>query len=305
MRTRTLFTGLFAIALLAAGCAAPGDASDVTAELNGAPEPAPPGAHGFLRREYAKHQKQSSPDMTFHGGTVMHAAKALAIFWGSEWTTASFAGDKISGIDSFFTGVDGSHFADTSDEYGDSAGNVTSNTPYLGHVIDSSAAPKRALRTSQAVDEACAQTGNNPDPDAIYFLFTSTGAGHVNYCAWHSWGNCANGAPVQVAYMPNIDGIAGCDPQDTYNTGHSQGLAALANVTSHEWSEARTDPRGDGWYDGGGEENGDKCAWSFDAPVTLKNGSTWKLQGEWSNAAYDAGTGYPNLDGQNGCLQGN
>src|SRR5437016_7209550 len=38
---------------------------------------------------------------------------------------------------------------------------------------------------------------------------------------------------IQVAYMPNLDGIAGCDPGDT-STGHSAGLAALGNVTSHE-----------------------------------------------------------------------
>jgi hypothetical protein len=30
----------------------------------------------------------------------------------------------------------------------------------------------------------------------------------------------------------------------------------------------------------------------------------WKIQGEWSNAAYNAGTGYPNSAGQNGCLGG-
>src|SRR5262249_22293924 len=137
---------------------------------------------------------------------------------------------------------------------------------------------------------------------AVYFIYTSTGAGHVSYCAWHSWGSCSNGAPVQVAYMPNITGIAGCDPGDT-STGHSQGLAALANVTSHELSEAITDPRGGGWFDSSNGENGDKCAWSFHGLATLKNNTKWLLQMEWSNAAYDAGTGYNNRSGQPGCLQ--
>src|SRR5207253_7689990 len=138
---------------------------------------------------------------------------------------------------------------------------------YGGKTIDATEPPSRALTTSQAVSEACKISGNNPDTSAVYFIYTSTGAGHVNYCAWHSWGNCSNGAPVQVAYMPNIDGVAGCDPQDTFNTGHSQGLAALANVTSHELQEAITDPRGAGWFDSSGAENGDKCAWAFVAPV--------------------------------------
>ena len=38
--------------------------------------------------------------------------------------------------------------------------------------------------------------------------------------------------------------------------------------------------------------------------ITLSNGSQWKVQGEWSNNAYNAGTGYPNRSGQNGCLGG-
>jgi hypothetical protein len=241
--------------------------------------------------------------MTFHNGAVLTASKTMAIFWGPQWTNASFAGDKISGLDSFFSGFGGSNFAGTTTEYYGSNGQVTRSSAYLGHSIDTTNPPSNALSTSQAVSEACKIAGNNPDPSALYLIYTSTGAGNVNYCAWHSWGTCSGSKPIQVAYMPNIDGIAGCDPGDTWTT-HSQGLAAVANVTSHELAETITDPRGAGWYDSSGAENGDKCAWAFQGPVTLTNSSVWKLQMEWSNAAYTAGTGYPNLSGQKGCLQG-
>jgi hypothetical protein len=250
----------------------------------------------------AKGGGSGSADMTFHGGTVLTANKTQAIFWGSQWTSASFAGDKITGLDSFFGGFGGSNYAGTSTEYTGTNGQVTKTSTYLGHVIDSSAAPSKAISVSTAVAEACKITGNNPDPNALYLIYTSTGAGHVSYCAWHSYGNCSNGAPLQVAYMPNLDGIAGCDPQDTW-TSHSQGLAALANVTAHELSETITDPRNGGWYDSSGGENGDKCSWVFAGAVTLKT-TQWKLQMEWSNKAFDANTGLPNRSGQNGCLQG-
>ncbi len=71
-------------------------------------------------------------------------------------------------------------------------------------------------------------------------------------------------------------------------------------------SEARTDPAAPGaWYDSQGQENGDKCAWTFGGPFAIfTNGTHWKLQGEWSNKAYTTGTGYPNNTGQNGCLGG-
>ena len=237
-----------------------------------------------------------SPLMTSHGGTVLTTNKTEAIFWGPSW--AGYSGDKITGLDSFFSGFGGSIYAQASTEYSGTNGQVTSSSTYLGHVIDTTPAPRRALTTSGAVAEACSITNNNPDPNALYLIYTETGAGHVNYCAWHSWGACSNGAPVQVAYMPNIDGLAGCDPGDSF-TGHSQGLSAVANVTAHELSEAITDPRGAGWFDAAGAENGDKCAWQFNGVTSFSNGSQWYLQGEWSNAAYTAQTGYGT---QKGCL---
>jgi hypothetical protein len=86
---------------------------------------------------------------------------------------------------------------------------------------------------------------------------------------------------------------------------HSQGLAALANVTGHELSEARTDPRAAGWYDASGAENSDKCAWAFGTPlIRFSHNSEWKIQGNWSNAAYTGNAGYLNRSGQPGCLDG-
>jgi hypothetical protein len=241
----------------------------------------------------------SSPLMTFHAGTLLTANKTEAIFWGSQWSNASFAGDKISGLDSFFQGFGGSHYANSSTEYTGTNGQVTNSSTYLGHAFDTSSPPSKALTVSGAVAEGCKVTNNNPDPSALYLIYTDVGAGHVSYCAWHSYGACSNGALIQVAYMPDLDGLSGCNPQDTETT-HSEGLAALANVTAHELSETITDPRNGGWYDGSGGENGDKCAWSFQGPVTLTDGSVWKLQGLWSNAAYTAGTGYANTSGQRG-----
>jgi len=263
--------------------------------LNGAPE------HVHHMKGFAGRggHHGSSPLMTSHGGTVLTANKTSAIFWGTSW--AGYTGDKITGLDSFFQGFGGTAYAQASTEYSGTNGQVTASSTYLGHTFDNTAAPSKALTPTSAVAEACKITGNNPDASALYLIYTDTGAGQVNYCAWHSWGTCSNGALIQVAYMPNIDGLAGCDPGDTWTT-HSQGLSAVANVTAHELSEAITDPRGAGWFDSSGAENGDKCAWVFPSPVTFSNGSTWKLQPEWSNAAYTAGTGYPNSSGQKGCL---
>jgi len=38
--------------------------------------------------------------------------------------------------------------------------------------------------------------------------------------------------------------------------------------------------------------------------LTFSNQSKWKIQGNWSNAAYTNKTGYPNASGQIGCIDG-
>jgi hypothetical protein len=241
-----------------------------------------------------------SPDMTWGGGPVLPTSATAAIFWGTTWAT--YSGDKFSGVDSWYQGFGGSNYAATSTEYSGSNGQVTTGSSYAGHQVDTSAAPSHAPKTSAILAEVCSHI-SNPQTNGYYAVYVDTPRGHAGYCAWHSWGQCS-GVNVQFAFFFNLDGDAGCDPQDASGL-HSQGLAALANVSGHELSEAMTDPRGTGWTDSSGAENGDKCAWTFGAPlVTFKNNSQWKIQGEWSNHAFDTNTGYPNRSGQNGCLSG-
>ena len=254
-------------------------------------------------REAKTVRPRSSPNMTYHGGQIVPSANAEAIFWGTSWP--GYTGDKISGMDTWYKGFSNSNYAQTSDEYTSSNGQVGPIVNYGGHVIDSSASAGGG-NTSVILNEVC-KAIKNPDPsgNGYYPVYTDTPRGNAQYCAWHSHGTC-NGIPVQFAFFFKLDGDAGCDPQDTSGL-HSQGLAALANVSGHELSEARSDPATPGaWYDSSGAENGDKCAWTFGAPlVTFSNGTQWKIQGEWSNAAYTAGSGYPNSSGQKGCLAGN
>jgi hypothetical protein len=156
--------------------------------------------------------------------------------------------------------------------------------------------------TSPILDVACRNL-TNLMTDGYYPVYVDAPRGHAGFCAWHSTGTC-NGVQIQFAFFFDLDGDAGCDPQDT-SGHHSQGLAAVANVSGHELSETLTDQHLNAWTDASGAENSDKCAWSFGTPfLTFSNGSQWKVQGNWSNAAFNAGTGFANSSGQNGCLDG-
>ena len=258
----------------------------------------------MLGIHWAKGQKPAqsgggSPDMTLHGGEIMTNVSAQAIFWGTSWISSP--GDKITEMDLWYEGFGSSNYAGTSDEYtGVSGDQVSSTVSYGGHVVDTTKASGGGS-TSAILAEVCKMIPS-PATNGYYPVYTDLPR-KGNYCAYHSWGSCG-GTNVQFAFFWKLDGDAGCDPQSTITT-YSQGAAALANVSGHELSEARTDPRGAGWFDSGGAENGDKCNWAFNAPyVTFKNGTKWKIQGEWSNNAYNTGTGFANNSGQKGCLQG-
>jgi hypothetical protein len=259
-------------------------------------------ARGSAPPDASVGQARRSANMTFHGGKILPIVNATAIFWGTSW--ANYSGDKMTGLDGWYHGYSISNYAKTVDEYTGTNGQVGPVISYSGHLVDTSKAVGGGS-TSAILAEVCKLiTSPDPSGDGYYPVYTDVSRGNAGYCAWHSAGTCG-GKLVQFAFFFNLDGDAGCDPGSTVS-GHSQGLAALANVSAHELSEARSDPASPGaWYDARGAENGDKCAWTFNVPfVTFANGSAWKLQGEWSNAAYTAGTGYPNSSGQRGCVDG-
>lgn len=244
--------------------------------------------------------------MTYHGGKVMPTANIQPIFWGTSW--GSYAGDKITGIQSWYAGYSNSGYAQTSTEYS----NGSPGTVFVGAQTTTGATVVDPTPASSGTNAVLAEVGRaitNPDTsgNGYYPVYTDLPRGSANYCAWHSSGT-VNGVLVQFAFFWKLDGDPGCDPQSTLvGPGQSQGLAAIANVTGHELAEAMTDPASPGaWYDSAGSENGDKCAWTYGGLfVTFSNGTQWKIQGEWSNAAYQSPTlGYKNSAGQKGCLGG-
>ena len=245
-----------------------------------------------------------SYNLVRHGGPINKAPVVKLIFWGSSWATAP--GDKIYGMDLFYKGWTGSSYSKISTQYSGPNGPVSGSISYGGYVIDSST-PTTATDTGTILSEVCARI---PNPDAAgngyYVVYTERPRGAAGYCGWHSYGYCGT-VLVQFAFLFNMDNDSGCGgttsasliPDNagagwTMNAGKmSAGAHALAGVSAHELTEMITDPRLDAWYDSTGAENADKCAWTFPPSNTLfANGITWRIQGDWSNAAALAGTGY-------------
>jgi hypothetical protein len=231
---------------------------------------------------------KTTTNLVDHGGPVDAASKTYAIWWGTQ---SAFPSDAKTGLNDLLSGLNGSNYLGIAGQY--MRGSAVS-TNFVANWTDSSSPPTRNPSTSTILSEvarAISANGGTPDQEATYFVYTSNFPfGHVNYCAWHSYGT-VNGVVVQFAYMPNTTGIAGCDPGSTFDkTGFSQGTRSLANVTAHEFMESITDPHLTSWYDSSRQEIGDKCAWTFVGTVNV-GGLGWQLQEEWSN-------------GISGCTQG-
>jgi hypothetical protein len=290
---RTLTLGAVA-AFMAAGVPSTGAAELATSHAG-----PPAGVVPATAQSHASTRSPAgiSPNLVYHTGPVMSSGAAVtAIFWGSS----TFATDKLNGLSAFYTGINGSQYAGTTSEYKDSTGKyVSTSISNQGQLFDHSAAPRRAPSTSAVLAEVAKMIGTNAVTNGYYPVYVDTKRGHAGYCAWHSAGT-VNGKTVQFAFFFNLDGDPGCDPQDSSGL-HSQGLAALANVSGHELSEALTDPHLDAWYDSSGAENADKCAWTFGSTLLNLGGTSWKIQGNWSNAANNNNQGY----GPVGCVDGN
>jgi hypothetical protein len=270
--------------------------------LQGKPEPQGAGIHWAKGNALGGHGRPvRSPNLSWHGGSIMVSAQTTAIFWGPRWANPDQVA-KITGLDSFYGGMGGTAYARTSNEYTDSTHTVTDSISYNGHLVDTSQATGGGS-TSAILTEVCKMI-SSPVSNGYYPVYVDVGRGNAGYCAWHSSSTCG-GVIVQFAFFFNLDGDVGCDPNDNLS-GHSEGLAALANVSAHELSEARSDPHLDAWFDSQGAENSDKCAWSFGPTlVPFNDGTSWKLQGNWSNSAYNSTTrGYNNSSGQKGCIDG-
>jgi len=299
MNSKSVLAAVVATVCLASVTAAAG-----TATAGGPPSFAAGPAFGFVPSRNANHANRANERghvslLAWYGGPVMHSTTVVPVFWGSSWNNSVLTDDKITGLDSLYSGVGGTSYAHTNSEYYDGSGpvNTSSISKATKDLTDYSATPSGAPSTAQVLAEVAKATNNAPVPNAYYPVYSDQPRGNAGYCAWHSSGTIG-GTRVQFGFFFNLDNDPGCDPGAPTNLGHSQGLSALANVSGHELSEMLTDPQLNAWYDQKGSENSDKCAWTFSGTVSI-GGQSWKIQGNWSNAAANANSGYANR----GCIQ--
>jgi hypothetical protein len=267
-----------------------------------------------LAKKAASEVGLTSIPLTYHGGPVMHTNKTYAIYWvPAGYSVASSYSTIING---FFKNVAAANGLSTNvyyatTQYTDTVhGHILYNSAFGGSTLDTHSFPagdctdsytSRCLGDDQIRAEVNrVVTANHwSRVGTIFFMFTPKGVGSCDgvycafrdYCAYHSNFTTSAGDTL-YANMPYADTVpAACDAGAGTHPNNNPADPAI-NLISHEHNETITDMHGNAWYDSLGNEDGDKCAWTFGTAL----GSTayghynqvigtgkYYLQREWSN----------------------
>ncbi len=256
------------LAMLAVSlCVAFGFSTTVLAE----PDDGPPKIiHGTNPHEIGLNAPTGSTTPTspilYHGGPVMYAP-AIYLIWYGNWNqnngSDTPAGQQI--VRDFAAGIGSSPYFYINHSYTGVSGAVS----FLGEAVDPYSRGTR-LKDSDVgfVVTRAISSGQLPyDPSGAYFVLSSSDVSELSgfckvYCGWHTAATPSVGH-IRYAFVGNANRcLNACAIQTTSPNGNA-GVDGMVSVVAHELDEMTTDPDLNAWYDSGGAENADKCAWTF------------------------------------------
>jgi hypothetical protein len=229
----------------------------------------------------------------YHGGPIMTGQKHIYYIWYGNWT----GNTATSILTDLAQNMGGSSYFNINSTYTDGSGGKVDNlATYSGSRNDNYSQGKNL---SDSAIQAIVAAGNPTDTNAVYFVLTSsdvtaTSGFCTSYCGWHTHG-LINGKDIKYSFVGNPDRCpTSCEDQSSSSPNGNPGADGMASIIAHEFEEAATDPDLNAWYDRRGQENADKCAWTFGSTYTVSNGSTanvrlgsrdFLIQQNWVNAA--------------------
>ena len=237
----------------------------------------------------------SGNGISYHGGPVIMAQRIAAIYWSSKTiysggpapgsTGAGSADGSLIGY--FLSHLGGSPYYNINTTYTNGAGTPISNSvTYTQFWAANDNVPLPLVPLTDAQMQAQIIEGFTSgkltyDPNTLYAIFTDAmvnpgGAFGSVYCAYHgnfSW----NGNDVKYAAMPHDIDFFDCNALSG-SPNNDPAADAEVNTLAHETEETNTDEDLNAWYDDSGNENADKCAWTFGATYTTANGATANMK---------------------------
>ena len=250
----------------------------------------------------AKVSTQAGPGngISYHGGPIMTGTKTIYYIWYGNWS-----GNNASTVlNAFANGIGGSAYYNINSLYTNSSGGKVDNSAVFGGSTTVGYTYGTALTDAniQSIVADAINAGAFPlNTNAVYFVLTdktvtetSGSSGFcTSFCGWHTHGTI-NGADIKYSFVGNPDRcITACADQSVSPNGNA-GADGMASIVAHEFEEASSDPDLNAWYDTRGQENADKCAWTFGTTYTTGNGAKanmllgardFLIQRNWVNAA--------------------
>ena len=220
----------------------------------------------------ANTKPQRGNGINYHGGPLILGGTNVYYIWYGNWS-----GNSATTILTDFAGnIGGSPYFNINTTYYDGSNNAVLNAVrYSGSTVDNySRGTSLSDSAIQGVVSDAINSGRLPkDTSGVYFVLTSAdvtaSSGFcTQYCGWHTRGTIA-GSDVKYSFVGSPDRCpSACAAQTTGPNGNA-GADGMASIIAHELEEATTDPDLNAWYDVRGQENADKCAWTFGATYSV------------------------------------
>jgi len=208
--------------------------------------------------------------LNYYGGPVV-TTPTLFIIWYGNWGQASgsdtAAGQQI--VRDWASNIGSSDYFRINATYSQKPVSGTAvyggDAQYSGNLNTTSLSDSNIL----TIVNDTINSGRLPyNPNGVYLVVTSSNVNEssgfcTNYCGWHTAGTASAGH-VRYGFVGNAARcLSSCAAQTTSPNGNA-GVDGAISVLSHELEEATTDPDPrTGWVDSRGQENADKCAWTF------------------------------------------
>ncbi|HEY4139408.1 MAG TPA: hypothetical protein VGN65_13180, partial [Casimicrobiaceae bacterium] len=175
--------------------------------------------------------------------------------------------------------IGGSPYFNINTTYYNGSNTHVSNSVSFGGSTSVGYSQGTALNDSQI--QAVVASTNPTDTNGVYFVLTSkdvtaTSGFCTQYCGWHTHG-AINGHDIKYSFVGNPDRCPSACAAQTTSPNGNPGADGMASIISHELEEAVTDPDLNAWFDRSGQENADKCAWTFGSTSTASNGSQYNV----------------------------
>jgi hypothetical protein len=247
--------------------------------------------HGQLPEAPPAAKPQHGNGISYHGGPLLTSGPNVYFIWYGNWSAGSQSilttlGQSIGGS---------AYFNINTTYYNGSNAHVANHVNFSGSRSDNYS---HGTSLSDADIQSIVAAGNPTDTNGVYFVLTSADVNETSgfctqYCGWHTSATI-NGRDIKFAFIGNPARCPSACTNGTASPNGDVGADGAASIVAHELEEATTDPDLNAWYDTRGQENADKCAWTFGTTYTTSNGGLanvhlgsmdYLIQRNWVNAS--------------------